>query len=298
VKTRFLATALAAFGLGLALVSAPVSAAVTFYSPITAFQDDDLDQFIDNDGDGLISVGDRLTTVFEFADTQGIFSGQGPSAIGPGDELTGVSDITVAAKIATPTPGVFDFVFAPTAGGLLTGGAGSVANIAGAMAVVWLDSSPDLNVINATCGTPAACQALASDGLPNPWLAVGITGADADAYWVSTGQDNPAVVAGLPASTKVAAINFNLEILVDNTGAGLQQLACAPLPGTPCGTGDGLVGVVGSGDILGGQGSPAANGWFARSDVDVQVAVPEPGSLALLGLSLAIAGATVLRRRK
>jgi hypothetical protein len=274
-----------------------VSAAITFYSPISAFEDDNLDTFIDVDGDTLLSVGDRFVTVFEFNNSQGINAGQGPTPIGPGQELTGVSDITVVSKAATGNPGEFAFAFAPSAAGLVTGGAGSVANIAGAMAVLWLDNSPDLNVINAACGSLATCLPLASDGLPNPYLAFGMTG-DADAYWTAVGNDNPAVVQGLPSTTKVATINFDLELLVNNTGIAFLQQPCVPLPGTPCGTGDGLIDLVGSGDILGGQGGPAGNGWFARSDTDVQLAVPEPGSLALLGLSLAIAGATVLRRRK
>jgi hypothetical protein len=294
VKTKLLIPAVAALGLGLVL-SAPVSAALTWYSPITSFEDDDLDWWIDNDNDGTLSLGDRLISTIEFNNSSGVLAGQGPTSILPA-ELTGVADITVTSKVASGDPGEFDFVFGPSANGLLTGGVGSVANIAGAMTVLWLDNIPDLNVINGACGTMAQCIAAASDGLPNPWLAVGL-GTDADAYWIADDAlDNPALVASLPATTKIGALNFNLDILLNNTGQLFGDQACVPLPGTPCLTGDGLVKVIGSGDLLGGQA--LTNGAFARSDTDAQlVPVPEPGSLALLGLSLAIVGATALRRK-
>lgn len=54
----------------------------------------------------------------------------------------------------------------------------------------------------------------------------------------------------------------------------------------PTGAGaDGLTGVAGSGDLLGGEN--LENGAFARSDFDFQKnSVPEPATLALVGLAL------------
>lgn len=297
MRKSVFSSAVAAMGLGLMLASAPAAAAVTWYSPVTNFEDDNIDRFIDNDGDGSLSVGDRLISVFQFNSTSGNFAGQGPSAIGPGHELTGVSDITILTRTANGATiaGLpsFDFTFGATAGGYITGGAGSVANVAGAMAVFWLDDTPDLNVINAACGTLATCLAQASDGLPDPWLAVGVAG-DADAYWVASGAALIPGLAALPGTTKVATVNFNLNVLENNTGLNFGPQPCVGLSAN-CGTGDGQTVLNGSADILGGLG--LANGWGARSDTDISLApIPEPGSLALMAVALLAAGVASRKR--
>lgn len=70
-------------------------------------------------------------------------------------------------------------------------------------------------------------------------------------------------------------------ILYNGTGQTLVDVNCTPFCGTGAGA-DGLTGVAGSGDLLGGEN--LENGAFARSDFDFQKnSVPEPATLALVG---------------
>jgi hypothetical protein len=292
MKPKKLVSALAAIGFtaGLALASGPASAVIQIFSPITAFQDDNLDLVVDNNNDGIINQGDRIISVLEFVNTQGTLPGQGPTDIGPLEELTGVADITVATVLGDGT-----LVFAPSgAAGLLAGFA------AGTMVAIWRDPTPDLNVINGTCGNLAACTLAAGLGAGDPlYLTAGFTG-DPDELWVSDpigmGANIAAVEAG-GSSSIFGLFNYSLTSIVNMTGLTLQQQPCAPF----CGPGgNGLIQITGSGTIFGGAGLPDAVGttqWTGRSDNDTQIAVPEPGSLALLGAALAALGWGSRRRR-
>jgi hypothetical protein len=65
------------------------------------------------------------------------------------------------------------------------------------------------------------------------------------------------------------------------------------------GTGDNKIDVIGSGDVLGGQFLGAgviADGAFAHSDFDFQKAVPEPATIALLGLGLLGMGVSLRKK--
>lgn len=281
-------SAVVALGLGLALASGSVAAAVTYYFPITSFQDDNLDYVVDNDLNRTISVGDRLVSVFEYVNTQGVLANQGPTAIGP-LELTGVADLTVVGILGDGT-----LVLAPSgAAGLLS------AFAAGTAAALFTDATPDLNVINAACGTRAACLALAGLGLTDGsalYLTVGFFG-DADALWVATAANGGslATVEAGGSSSNFGDFNFSVQIGVNNTGLLFGQQACSPF----CGLGgDELIDVTGSGNILGGQFLDHAQ-WTARSDNDVQlvpIRVPEPGILALLAAGLLGLGFSFRRR--
>jgi hypothetical protein len=284
MKSRKLLAAVGA-ALGLALASGPAAAAVTYYFPFTVFQDDDIEFVFDNNGNGNIDVGDRLIAVGEVPETQGILAGQGPTSVLP-HELTFVSDVTVAAIGAGGS-----LIMAPSgAAGLLAGFA------AGTTIAAFLDATPDLNVIAGTCGTQAQCEALAGLGLTDGSVLYATFGfADPDDVWVGSAPGGTiAQVQAGGAASKFATFNFSQSVIVNNTGRVLLDQPCAPFCGIGVGA-DGLVDITGSGDFLGGAGLNAAD-WNARSDADLQLAIPEPGALALVGLALAAMGA--LRRRK
>src|SRR5262245_11443616 len=231
-KTKFKST-LTALGVGLAFASAPAAAAVTFFTPTTTLEDDNLDFIVDSGvgNVGTTGVGDRLIAVLKFNQTTGILAGQGPSGILP-QELTAVSDITAIA-VGLNGRLIFAASNSPAAMAVNGGNSGVLSAFAvGTTAALWLDNTPDTNVINAACGTRAACIASAGLGGGDPgsslWATIGFFG-DADNLWISGENANGqsiATIQGGAAASNFQSFNYSQQIGINNTGSLFGQRSC------------------------------------------------------------------------
>lgn len=295
IKVSFLAIVAMVLVLGTGVVQAfPIYPGIGLLGG-AQFEDDNIDYFVDSDapgtpGYGLITVGDVLVSAVEMTKVIDVL----PPGLGttynlnqPLDELVALAQIKVIPSLPGDPAGRIRF--------------GEVAP--GVPMVEFFSGLGLANLDVATGPLMAAGTAAVTDGAPL-W-AFSITG-DADTEWffdpILAGANNPTAVSLLGPGSKVGSLNLALNQVAGVDIFNLQAITgCAP--GFFGCLGDGLVDLVGSGDILGGLGfgydqlaNPTAG--FARSDADFVVNVPEPAVISLLGLGLLGLGAVGRRRSR
>lgn len=279
---------------------------------------------LSDSGDTILDVGDRLRGIVNYQTIEEI-GGPGINGLGgatPNNELSGIFDVTITSKVATLTPGLYNFTFGPTASfqseveaywGL------APLTLTNAAVALFDDPAKDFTRLDGGIGTRtarlAALEATAING--TPFLVWGFDPTNPAISWQAfNAADNVAGLHTLASGSALGTFNLALDIMEDGMGNKLQGRtfgnvdSFAPFPfGTPS-----AVNMNGNGSVEGirsefcgpnTDANPATcDASFARTpfdafdNVDVVVNVPEPSTVFLLGLGALGLGFAATRRKQ